>query len=78
LDGVAVTKHDTTTYDPCRAVWVGTGGDIAVKFAGNFSGDGAAASSVVIPDVPGGTLLPLSVVQVLSTGTTASGIVLLY
>jgi hypothetical protein len=46
---------------------VGTGGDVKVTTSG---GD-----TVVLPSIGSGTLLPLRVRQVFSTGTTASGIV---
>lgn len=49
-----------------RALYVGIGGDITVRML-----DGGSATLV---NVPGGTLLPLRVDQVLATGTTAGAI----
>jgi hypothetical protein len=69
--GVAVTKSDSTILETTRGLWVGTGGDVAVIFA-----DGGSA--VTIPSVLGGTLLPIQVTKVMSTNTTASGMVALY
>lgn len=55
---------DTTFEAPTRALWVGAAGDVAVRWADN--------STDVIPAVLAGTLLPVSVIQVLTSGTTVS------
>ena len=49
-----------------RALYVGGGGDVAVRMRG-----GEAA---VFAGVPAGTLLPIRVSRVLASGTTATGI----
>lgn len=71
--GEAVTPSDTAgTGDLTsisRALWVGTGGDLAVVMA-----DGTA---LTLANVPSGTLLPLRVKRVADTNTTASDIVAL-
>ena len=67
----AVTPSDSTVLNPTRGLYVGTGGDVAVKMANQ-------TTSVIFPDVLGGSILPIQVVKVLSTGTTASGMVALY
>jgi hypothetical protein len=64
----AVTKSDSTTYSPTKAIWVGTAGDLAVIMADDDS-------AVTFEDVAAGSLLPFSVTKVMSTNTTASGIV---
>lgn len=46
-----------------RAVYVGQGGDLAVVMV--------SGASLVLADVPAGSLLPLRVSRVLATGTTA-------
>lgn len=69
-DGVAVTKSDTALTQPCRAVYVGTAGDVAVKFAGG--------TAVTFKNVANGTLLPIAVSHIMSTNTTASDLVALY
>ena len=63
----SVTVSDTVVnrYD---AIFVGTGGDIALK----LKDDTAAVTFVNIPD---GTTLPFSTSYVMSTNTTASDIV---
>lgn len=62
----AVTKSDSTVLD-FNALYVGTGGDVAIKHAE----DGAA---VTYTNVPSGSVLPVSGVRVMSTGTTAAAI----
>jgi len=75
--GFAVTKSDSTLFDnngtnqPApRAIYVGGAGDLAVEFV-----DG---TQVVFASVGAGTLLPINVRKVLSTGTTATSIVGVY
>jgi len=66
----AVTPSDSGSLEGrVRALYIGTGGVVSVKMA-----DG---SSVTFSGVPSG-FLPVTVAQVLATGTTASGIVALY
>ncbi len=50
-----------------RALYVGQGGDVALRFV---SGD-----SVILANLQGGTVYPLRLRQVLATGTTAAGLV---
>ena len=67
---VTVTNSDDTIYDPPgRALYVGTGGSLAVRMAGD-------GSLPVLTNVANGTMLALAVDKVLATGTTASDIVL--
>lgn len=68
----AVTPSNTVNLPSgaCRALHIGTAGDLTV-----IAKDDTAA--VLIPDVPVG-ILPVSVLRVLDTGTTAEGIVALY
>ncbi len=65
----AVTASDSTMLTATRALFVGTGGDVAVTMAGG--GD------VTFTNVPNGTLLPISVTKVLATGTDGADIVAL-
>jgi hypothetical protein len=68
---LSVTPSDTTVFSPeTRGIYVGTTGDLAVKVQ-----DG---TSVLFKAVPAGALLPISVVQVLDTDTTASTILALF
>ncbi len=67
---VSITKSDSTdlTASKIRALWIGGAGDVAV-IAFNDS------AAVTISSVPAGTILPISVVKVMSTNTTASSMV---
>jgi hypothetical protein len=68
---VAVTPHNTNELSyVTRALYVGGTGDVAVTM--QDSGD------VTFADVPAGTLLPLRVKIVKSTGTDATNIVALW
>lgn len=69
-NAAAVTPNDSVDLPNfSRALYVGTAGNIALVTAG---GD-----SVTLTNVPVG-FAPLRVARVLSTGTTASGIVALW
>jgi hypothetical protein len=61
----AITPHDTNTQN-ARALYIGVTGDVAVETRGR-------STSVVFKAVPVG-VLPVQVVKVLSTGTTATNI----
>jgi hypothetical protein len=76
--GLPVTKSDTVNIpsvngaaktDPC-VLYTGTGGIIRVLTAG---GD-----DITLNAVPAGVVLPIQVVRVFSTTTTATGIVALW
>ena len=64
----AVTASDVTEFDAPQAVYVGTGGDIALVLVGS-------STAVTYKNVADGTWMPVLAIQVLSTGTTASDIV---
>lgn len=68
----SVTPNNGTTFTTqCRAIYIGTTGTITVDVANggtNLTFSGAAA----------GSILPVRVKKVYSTGTTATGIVCLY
>lgn len=62
--GVAITKSDSVNLaSPTRAVYVGGTGDISAVMGG---------VEVIFKAVPVGTLLPISITRVNSTGTTAT------
>lgn len=64
----AITPSDTFIFpSPCRFLWVGGAGALVVTMPDT--------NVVTIAAVPAGTKLPLSVIQVRSTGTVASSIV---
>lgn len=66
--GSAVTPDDTTLLAPTRGLYIGGAGNITVDMA-----DGSLG--VVFTALPVGTLLPISVIRVKATGTTATAIV---
>lgn len=64
----AVTPNDSADLATrSRAIYVGTGGDVAVVMAGG--------EAVTFAGILGGSLLPVRVDRVKATGTTASNIV---
>jgi hypothetical protein len=65
---VITPANDTDLANVTRAVYVGTGGDLEVVMAGG-------GNTVVIPGVPSGALLPISVSRIRAASTTAEGIV---
>lgn len=67
----AVTPHDSTNFDPCRALYVGGAGTVVVVFAD--TGD-----AITFVGVPAGAILPVQAKRVNSTNTTATNIVALY
>jgi hypothetical protein len=64
----AIVPADADLAVPARSLYVGGAGNVAV-----IGLDDSAA--VTLTAVPAGTILPVSVKQVKSTGTTATGIV---
>lgn len=69
--GSVVTPSNSTVIAGTKALYVGTGGDVAVNFLDS-------GTSIVLKNVAQGSILPVRVTKVLSTGTTASNIVALY
>lgn len=69
-DAAAVTTSDATVIPVCRALYVGTTGDLNVRMA-------QSAATVLFKTVPVG-IFPIQVDQVMATSTTASNIVALY
>lgn len=69
----SVTPHATGNIagEPCRALWVGGAGNIAVVASGDDD-------PVILTNVPAGTVLPVRAKAVRVSGTTATGIVALF
>lgn len=65
--GAAFTKSDTAQFPP-SAVYVGNGGNVVVRPA-----DGGAPITFV--GIPNGSMVPIMVVGVMDTNTTASDFV---
>lgn len=70
IDAAAVTKSDATVLNETRGIYVGGAGDVAVRMI--------SGNSVTFVGVQAGTLLPIRVDKVLSTGTNATSIVAIY
>ncbi|EFH09434.1 hypothetical protein ACFFMP_08390 [Pseudoroseomonas cervicalis] len=67
----AVTPSDTVDLaTPCRALYVGVGGDVAVR--------SASGQTETFRNVGSGQHLLLRAARVMATGTTASGLVALW
>jgi hypothetical protein len=69
--GIAVTPSDATVLTPTKGLYIGGAGNVTVDFADGTTG-------VLLTAVAVGTLYPISVVKVKSTGTTATAIVAIY
>ncbi len=65
-DAIAITKSDSTIVN-VDAIYVGTTGDVAVLTS--------KGTTVTFPSVPAGAILPIKSTKVMSTNTTASGLV---
>lgn len=70
-----VTPSDATVIPVCRALYVGTTGNLTVRMVDSTT-QGVGAT-VVFTNVAVG-IFPIQVDMVLATGTTASGIVAMY
>lgn len=65
----AITKSDVTVFQICRAIYVGTTGDVAVRMPDGMT--------ITFKTVPVG-ILPVQADMVMSTGTTAAEMIALY
>lgn len=70
-NGAAVTPNDSTDLaTSSRAIWIGTGGDVSL-----ITVDG---TTLLLKNVPAGTMLPIRAARIRSTSTTATDIVALW
>jgi hypothetical protein len=68
LNPLTVTASDSTTYSPIlEAIYIGTGGTLIIK-----NNDGV---SVTYTNLPNASWLDVRATKVMTTGTTASGII---
>lgn len=77
VGGFVITPSNVTVFDnvganppPARSIYVGGAGNLTCIMSDD--------SSVLFSAVPAGTILPITVKQVLSTGTTATLLIGLY
>lgn len=66
-EAVDISSADHTASNTCKALWVGT--------AGNVKCDVAGTTGITFNNVQDGTLLPFRITVVVKTGTTASNMV---
>jgi hypothetical protein len=69
-DAAAVTPNDSTGIRPTRGLFIGGAGNVKV--------DMALGNTVTFSNLLGGIILPIQVIKVYSTDTTATNIVALY
>lgn len=76
----SVTISDGATFAACRALYVGVGGNVSVQMAGPSPGGRGTGTGAYVQfvGVPTGAILPISVVEVRATSTTASSIMRLF
>lgn len=67
---VVASLHDTNIIPVTRGVWVGGGGVLKVTTE--------AGEDVIVSGIGAGTLLPIAVKRLWSTGTTATLIIAMY
>jgi hypothetical protein len=82
-NAVAVTPSDTTHFPSTRAIYVGVTGNISVimtdiDLSATADATAAQAADVIFLNVSAGTVLPIQVNRILSTGTTSTNILALY
>ena len=68
-DAALITTSDTVTFNP-SVLYVGVGGNIRVQTA--------QGTDIVFSAVPAGFILPVQVIRVYATNTTASSMVRIY
>lgn len=68
-DAAAVTPNDSTLFNP-SVIYVGGSGNVKVTTAQN--------TDVTFTAVPTGAVLPVQVIRVFTTGTTATNMVRIY
>ena len=65
----AITPHDSTNFDKCRAIYIGVSGDVVAIVDG---------SAVTFKNAVQGSVLPVEATRVNSTNTTATNLIALY
>lgn len=68
-DAALITTSDTVTFNP-SVLYIGVGGNLRVQTA--------QGTDIVFSAVPAGFILPVQVIQVYATNTTASSMVRIY
>jgi hypothetical protein len=68
-DAALITTSDTVTFNP-SVLYIGVGGNLRVQTA--------QGTDILFSAVPAGFILPVQVIQVYATNTTASSMVRIY
>jgi hypothetical protein len=68
---MAITPADGDSFARAVNVYVGVTGDVSVR-------DGSGGAAVLFKNVPAGSVLPVQVIGVNSSGTTATDLVAIY
>jgi len=66
---MVITNDVSFSKGRCRAIYVGTGGDISIVIGG---------ATVMLKNAPSGGILPIEATKVNASGTTAENLVALY
>lgn len=69
-DAAVIVPNDSNEFDPTSAFYVGADGNVTVQTA--------SGSVVTFVGVLGGSIIPLRIVKVFATNTTATDIIALY
>jgi len=69
VEGVSAVTLSDSTIIGCRAIYVGTGGNLKVTVGG---------TAVTFKNIANGTLLPIRAQIIWATGTTAADVVALF
>ena len=71
VSATALTPSDSADVSTTRALWIGSSGDVRVLLAND-------TSPVTFAGVPEKSILPVRIVRLYATGTTASDFLALY
>ena len=69
-DQQVITPSDSTTFPMCRAIYVGTGGDLKILTT--------IGNTVTWKNVPDGSIVPAQATKVFATGTDAEDLLAVY
>jgi hypothetical protein len=72
VKGTSVTASDSSqlSVSPCRAIYIGTGGNLQIK--------DAAGTILLFKNLGSGAILPVRATYIMATNTTAADIIALY
>lgn len=68
---MAITPNDGNSFERAVNVYVGVTGDVSVR-------DASGGAAVLFKGVPAGSVLPVQVIGINASGTTATDLVAIY